>query len=308
MEPFERFSEQKLEYLRRRYRGDDLFRTWTRLLCILEQQLHGLNAVEVWSETEMVRQRLSEIKDHRDNDVEFLYGDLMKRHQSKYTVATILTVLFTQMCDAAPDEEDDAAERNPNRAICNVLARLLMLRDIKPFSEKLISAFKSHRYDNEENKIILPVTDYMDVKTPLELMDEEAREQVEKWVEGIDSDMYEEDLQAVHNAAVVKELGWPEQTPMLVILANPLMAPYIEDDSSVREEYEDALKEVYGTATDASAGDADGVDYVGEYNADKKAYYSQYKNVQIEEMSGPSRLYTYDPDGVAKLIKAYLDD
>mgnify|MGYP006918145676 CR=1 FL=1 len=50
MEPFERFSEQKLEYLRRRYRGDDLFRTWTRLLCILEQQLHGLNAVEVWSE------------------------------------------------------------------------------------------------------------------------------------------------------------------------------------------------------------------------------------------------------------------
>ncbi|MQN33661.1 hypothetical protein F7D84_02590, partial [Prevotella copri] len=75
MEPFERFSEQKLEYLRRRYRGDDLFRTWTRLLCILEQQLHGLNAVEVWSETEMVRQRLLEIKDHRDNDVEFLYGD-----------------------------------------------------------------------------------------------------------------------------------------------------------------------------------------------------------------------------------------
>ena len=186
MEPFERFSEQKLEYLRRRYRGDDLFRTWTRLLCILEQQLHGLNAVEVWSETEMVRQRLSGIKDHRDNDVEFLYGDLMKRHQSKYTVATILAVLFTQMCDAAPDEEDDAAERNPNRAICNVLARLLMLRDIKPFSEKLISAFKSHRYDNEENKIILPVTDYMDVKTPLELMDEEAREQVEKWVEGIE--------------------------------------------------------------------------------------------------------------------------
>ena len=82
MEPFERFSDQKLENLRRRYRGDDLFRTWTRLLCILEQQLHGLNAVEVWSETEMVRQRLSEIKDHRDNDVEFLYGDLMKRHQS----------------------------------------------------------------------------------------------------------------------------------------------------------------------------------------------------------------------------------
>ena len=186
MEPFERFSDEKLENLRKRYRGDDLFRAWTRLLCNLEQQLHGLNAVEVWSETEMIRQKLSEIKDYRDNDVEYLYGDLMKRHQSKYTVATILAVLFTQMCDAAPDEEDDAAERNPNRAVCNVLAHLLMNRDIKSFSEKLISAFESHRYDNENNKIILPVIDYMDVKTPLELMDEEAREEVEKWVEEIE--------------------------------------------------------------------------------------------------------------------------
>lgn len=186
MEPFERFSDEKLENLRKRYRGDDLFRAWTGLLCNLERQLHGLNAVEVWSETEMIRQKLSEINEHRDNDVEYLYGDLMKRHQSKYTVATILAVLFTQMCDAAPDEEDDAAERNPNRAVCNVLARMLMNSDIKPFSEKLISAFESHRYDNENNKIILPVIDYMDVKSPLELMDEEAREEVEKWVEEIE--------------------------------------------------------------------------------------------------------------------------
>lgn len=186
MEPFEHFSDEKLENLRKRYRGDDLFRAWTGLLCNLERQLHGLNAVEVWSETEMIRQKLSEINEHRDNDVEYLYGDLMKRHQSKYTVATILAVLFTQMCDAAPDEEDDAAERNPNRAVCNVLARMLMNRDIKPFSEKLISAFESHRYDNENNKIILPIIDYMDVKSPLELMDEEAREQVEKWVEEIE--------------------------------------------------------------------------------------------------------------------------
>ena len=74
MEKFERFSEEKLISLRALYRGDDLFRTWTWLLCLLEQQLNGLNAVEVWSETEMIRQKLSEIKEHRDNEVEFLYG------------------------------------------------------------------------------------------------------------------------------------------------------------------------------------------------------------------------------------------
>ena len=186
MEKFERFSEEKLTSLRARYRGDDLFRTWTWLLCLLEQQLNGLNAVEVWSETEMIRQKLSEIKEHRDNEVEFLYGDLVKRHQSESTAIIILTVLFTQMCDAAPDEEDDAAERNPNRAVCTVLARLLMNPANKPFFEKLIAAYKSRRYDNEGNKIILPITDYMEVKSPLELMDEEAKVKVERWVEEIE--------------------------------------------------------------------------------------------------------------------------
>ena len=186
MEKFERFSEEKLTSLRALYRGDDLFRTWTWLLCLLEQQLNGLNAVEVWSETEMIRQKLSEIKEHRDNEVEFLYGDLVKRHQSESTAIIILTVLFTQMCDAAPDEEDDAAERNPNRAVCTVLARLLMHHANRPFFEKLIAAYKSRRYDNEGNKIILPITDYLEVKSPLELMDEEAKVKVERWVEEIE--------------------------------------------------------------------------------------------------------------------------
>lgn len=186
MEKFERFSEEKLTSLRARYRGDDLFRTWTWLLCLLEQQLNGLNAVEVWSETEMIRQKLSAIKEHRDNEVEFLYGELKNRHQSEKTAVIILTVLFTQMCDAESSEGDDAAVQNPNRAVCSVLAHLLMNPKIRSFTEKLIKAFNHRRYDNEGNKIVLPITDYMEVKSPLELMDEEAKANVEKWVEKIE--------------------------------------------------------------------------------------------------------------------------
>ena len=186
MEKFERFSEEKLTSLRALYRGDDLFRTWTWLLCLLEQQLNGLNAVEVWSETEMIRQKLSEIKEHRDNEVEFLYGELKNRHQSEKTAVIILTVLFTQMCDAESSEGDDAAVQNPNRAVCSVLAHLLMNPKIRSFSEQLIKAFNHRRYDNEGNKIVLPITDYMEVKSPLELMDEEAKANVEKWVEKIE--------------------------------------------------------------------------------------------------------------------------
>lgn len=90
MEKFERFSEERLTSLRARYRGDDLFRTWTWILCLLEQQLNGLNAVEVWSETEMIRQKLSAIKEHRDNEVEFLYGELKNRHHQKKPLSSFL--------------------------------------------------------------------------------------------------------------------------------------------------------------------------------------------------------------------------
>lgn len=182
MEHFERFDDQKLDSLRARYRGDDLFRTWARPLCQLENQLGELNAVEVWSETEMLRLRLADVKEHQDAEAEFMYGQLKNRHQSERTAIIILTVLFTQMADAAPDDDEDAAERNPNRAVCNVLAHVLTDPEHRNFAEKLIHVFQHRRYDNEGRKIVLPVTDYMDVRSPLQLMDDAAKASVETCV------------------------------------------------------------------------------------------------------------------------------
>ena len=185
MERFERFDDRKLDSLRARYRGDDLFRTWARPLCQLENQLGELNAVEVWSETEMLRQRLADVNEHPDAEAEFFYGQLKSRHQSGRTAIVILAVLFTQMADAAPDDDEDAAERNPNRAVCSVLARVLMAPEHRAFAEKLIHVFKSRRYDNEGRKIVLPVTDYMDLRSPLQLMDDAAKASVEACVGAI---------------------------------------------------------------------------------------------------------------------------
>lgn len=109
-------------------------------------------------------------------------------------------------------------------------------------------------------------------------------------------DMYNEDLKTVDNAAEVLAAGWPENTPMLMIYANPIMEPYINEDESVREEYEEAV---------AESGNAD-FDYVAAYNADRVSYVSKYANVKVEEMSGPSRLYTYNPKELANLMKEYV--
>ena len=79
MERFERFDDRKLDSLRARYRGDDLFRTWARPLCQLENQLGELNAVEVWSETEMLRQRLADIIENKEQDVDQHEGDEVRQ-------------------------------------------------------------------------------------------------------------------------------------------------------------------------------------------------------------------------------------
>ena len=111
------------------------------------------------------------------------------------------------------------------------------------------------------------------------------------------ADMYQEDLAMVDNAAKVRELGWPEDTKMLLIYANPIMEPYFSEDASVREEYEEAVKE---------SGNAD-FDYEKAYNEDKREYFDGYENVTVKEMSGPSRLYTYNPEKLAEVIKDYIN-
>lgn len=201
MDGFQRFNREKLDSLRARYRGDDLFRTWTRALCIIEEKFDELNAVEIWNETEEIRLKLLEIKEHRSNEVEFLFGKLKERHSvwinyankrvirkkedANRTAIIILTVLFSQFADSAPDEEDDAYERNPNKGLCNALAYKLMKPEHREFTTKLLNVFKRWRYDFEGNKIVLPITDYMNIKSPMELMDEEARHEIESIVNEI---------------------------------------------------------------------------------------------------------------------------
>lgn len=109
-------------------------------------------------------------------------------------------------------------------------------------------------------------------------------------------DMYNEDLETIQNAAKVKESGWPDGTPFLLIYANPIMEPYVNQDSATKEEYEKAV-----------AANPD-YDYVAAYNRDRMEFFEQYQNVTIQELSGPARLYIFDPEGLGQMIREYIDN
>lgn len=200
---FQRFTEEELYGWQKRYVGDDLFRTWARTLSAVEWQLGELSAVEVWSETEEIRRKLMAVpRDYQDTIVQFQFAQLRKRHQTWQeagsdtpvsrkpeeavrTALLILTVLFTQLADGAPDEADDAADRNPNAPLCRALEGLLRERDHWPFVHKLLRHLFDKEEDNRGKKIVLPVTDYLGEENPTALMGEEAVQEVEQMVKEI---------------------------------------------------------------------------------------------------------------------------
>ncbi len=112
---------------------------------------------------------------------------------------------------------------------------------------------------------------------------------------GYTKDMYNEDLVTVDNATKVAEAGWPNNAKMYLIYANPLMEPYVNDDQSVNSQYQSAIEQ------------NSEVDYISAYNETIREYFSDKANVTIEEMSGPARLYTYDPVTLAEKIIGYIE-
>lgn len=111
-------------------------------------------------------------------------------------------------------------------------------------------------------------------------------------------DMYNEELNFYSNAEYVAAYAdFPDDIPMLMIWANPLMEPYFSYDEDMRAQYDEIMEDY-----------EDELDLSGEYNKTYFEYFEDYDNVICVEMSGPVSLFEYDPEGLAGYMLDYLDD
>ncbi|MBQ8912709.1 MAG: alpha/beta hydrolase [Lachnospiraceae bacterium] len=106
-------------------------------------------------------------------------------------------------------------------------------------------------------------------------------------------DMYEEQRNTVNNAKKTAELGFPENVDIYLIYNNLFLEPYLSTDDEVKELYTEGMEE--------------NVDYAEVFNSAFRDYYGNYKNVTIDEIEGPGRLYIYNPTKLAELINIYLE-
>lgn len=111
---------------------------------------------------------------------------------------------------------------------------------------------------------------------------------------GYTEDMYNEDLATVDNANKVAAEGFPEKIDIYMIYANPIMEPYRSDNEDVNESYNEQKKV------------NEDFDYINAYNEEPRNYFSKYDNVTFEELSGPARLYTYNPKELAIKIADFM--
>ncbi len=171
-----------------------------------------------------------------------------------------------------PDEYTELKDNN----YCSLGNRLLV---------KLVS-IGAHRYA----KNIYP-TNEDSLYTDMQMKTRSALVSKSLYTQG----MYNEDAEVVKNGKALYDKGWPEDVKMYLLYANPFMKPYVDENERVQEVYNQVVE--YGEEYDP----------VTSYNDYYRTYLAAYKNVTVEEISGPERLITYNPSALAEKITQYIE-
>lgn len=193
------FSEERLEDLKHLYSEDKLFRTFSPVLCELQEKRGELHPVVLWHEAEALRERLRKTS-YRETEIPFLVNYLRghlsqqltsgkevimrSENQIVETMLCVLLLLFYQLSNATPSE--DKLEENPNHIVCKALAHLLTNPDFAWYIEPMHRNLTMRKTDLLGNKIVLPVVDYMQLKVAKDAMDEIAKHNYERIMQHIE--------------------------------------------------------------------------------------------------------------------------
>ena len=158
-------SEEDQTKLHHRYRNSDLFRQWSGILCMLEREAKEIDAITLWYYADKYLARLREIKRYRDEEIPYIFRDLIKecgsmvrndeiihRHPDKAerSAITIMCIMMTSLMNAV--EKGHEAEDFDNKAMCVSIDRLLHQNSYYDF---LMEAFFCRKIGNDGKKVVI---------------------------------------------------------------------------------------------------------------------------------------------------------
>lgn len=182
-------SETDQRTFHHRYRNSDLFRQWSGILCELEMKANEIDAITLWYYAEKCLERLREIKQYRDDEIPFIFRDLIKecsvverndeiinRHPDKaeHSAITIMCIMLTSLMNAV--EKGHEGEDFDNKAMCVAIVRLLQQNS---YYKCLMEAFFNREIGNDGKKVVIKPSDPMNEASIIENMDEIAKQEME---------------------------------------------------------------------------------------------------------------------------------
>lgn len=175
--------------LHHRYRNSDLFRQWSGILCRLEREVGEMDAITLWLLAEKYLQRLRDIQQYRDEDIPYIYNELMtlcadfqkdgkiierSTEKAEHSAITVMCVMLTSLMNAV--EKGHETEDFDNKPMCVAIVRLLQRNT---YYTMLMNAFFSRKTGNDGKKVVIAPCDPMATASIQESMDETAKQEME---------------------------------------------------------------------------------------------------------------------------------
>ena len=236
-----KLDRKERDELRQRYRDDKLFQAWSHPLNVISMEL-GLPAPEaIRLATEKIHLQLRELGDNAPSEIDYVFSDCVEdlqggegvtKGEALFASAIIFFVLMSQLCAAKPH-----MGQNPNKGCCKALARILTRDPFLAVTRTLLGMLRNERVDLNDNKVIVPVFNYLDEAEHEKMLSDATRKDIESMVEKI-----------LDKTAALKpkfSFDWTEYRNLWVqVLSVPNMLSRIKEVSPNKNEWNFNMKMV----------------------------------------------------------------
>lgn len=182
-------DRKERDELRQRYRDDKLFQAWSHPLNVISMELDMPAPEAIWLATEKIHLRLRKLGDNAPSEIDFIFsecvedlqgGEGVTKGEALFTSVIIFIVLMSQLCAAKPH-----MGQNPNKGCCKALARILTRDPFLAVTRELLGMLRNERVDLNDNKVIVPVINYLDEAEHEKMLLDATRKDIESMVEKI---------------------------------------------------------------------------------------------------------------------------
>lgn len=171
-------NEEEQTSLRDHYRENDLFRHWSPILCQLERDCGGRDAISLWACSERCLNQLREKSQYRETEIDYILRELLQE-TDVITAVTIMCIVLMRLMNAV--ERDHENETFNNEPMCTAIMSILMNNPAyKPTYDAITNIFFRRKIGFDDRPVVIQPSDPMNETLIMEDVTNEDKKQSNK--------------------------------------------------------------------------------------------------------------------------------